>query len=177
MRYAVALGSDMFVGANGILSVESGGEEVDFFRIREIYRVRSEGSYLTVDTDIKDKDGQREIKLFKNRPVAEGEDITVEYSREQTLVTRADGSTIIKVEQIDPNDPMLPSNGPVRDFLDKNPIDAIIRITGEFYAGDCLLTIGEKKTFIKSGMMEIEINGNLSVGTSGIRLSNIGFSF
>ena len=59
------LGSDLFYGTNGVLTVQIDNKVVEFFRIREIYRVRSEGSFLAVDCDIKDKDNIREIKLFR----------------------------------------------------------------------------------------------------------------
>lgn len=70
MKYVIMLGSNMFVGTNGIFTVEIDGKVKEFFRIREIFRERSEGSYLTVDCDIKDLDNEREIKLYKSRHVA-----------------------------------------------------------------------------------------------------------
>ncbi len=63
------LAQNMFFGSNGVLNVEINSKVVEFFKIREIYKVRSEGSFLAVDCDIKDRDNIREIKLFKSKPV------------------------------------------------------------------------------------------------------------
>ena len=170
-KYAIVFGSDMYIGTDGILTVEVDGKQSEFFRIREIFRVRSSGSYLTVDCDIKDKDNVREIKLAKSRPVVQSDKITVKYDHKVTDVKRDDGSTVIRIEQIEKEDPTLPQTGPVHDALNKESFDAIIRITGEFYAGPYRLKVDNENLHIGGNT----IGGNLSIGTGGLLLTPSGF--
>jgi hypothetical protein len=171
-KYAIVFGSDMYIGTNGILTVQIDGKLVEFFRIREIFRERSSGSYLTVDCDIKDKDNVREVKLAKSRPVVQSDIITVHYDHKETHVKRDDGSTVIRIDQIEKDDPTLPQTGPVHDALFKESFDAIIRITGEFYAGQHKLIV-DNETLKVGG---ITIWGNLKIGTGGLHLTDMGFS-
>lgn len=171
-KYAIVFGSDMFVGTNGILTVEIEGKMIEFFKIREIHRVRSIGSYLSVDCDIKDNENHREVKLAKSRPVVTSDTITVHYDHRLTHVTREDGSTVIKIEQIESDDPSLPKNGPVYNALHHETFDAVIRITGDFFAGPFHLKADEKILHIGG----ISLSGNLMVGTGGLRLTSMGFA-
>lgn len=165
------IGSNMFIGTNGILITEIDGKFKEFFKVREIFRIRSQGSYLAVDCDIKDIDEKREVKLFKSKPVVANKNVEVEGDKQYIKATRPDGSTIIKVEQIDTNDPSLPDSGPVKNALDRNPVDAILRITGDFYAGNFHLFADNSMLKI-GGIMVI---GNLKIGTGGMRLTSEGF--
>ena len=174
MRYAIVFGSDMFVGTSGVLSYESAtGEIKEFFRVREVHRELSEGSYLTLDVDVKDNNGDREIKLFKSKPVASNENIKVEFDKTQTVVYREDGSIVIKVEQLDSNDASLPINGPVREYLDSGKIEAVIRITGKFDVGKWQIESTTEGNMINTN----RFGGNLSIGTGGLVLRQNGFSF
>ena len=172
MKYAIMLGSNMFVGTNGVFTVEIDGRLKEFFRVREIFRERSEGSYLTVDCDIKDSDNEREIKLFKSRPVAGNNRIEIESNKTHLVAKRPDGSLIIKVEQIENDNPTLPKSGPISNLLKQNPVDAILRITGKFYAGNFKVNIDNENMQIGG----ITLGGNLAVGTGGMRITPMGFS-
>jgi hypothetical protein len=171
-KFAIVFGSDMFIGTNGILTVEIDGKEKEFFKITEIFRVRSFGSYLTVECDIKDKDNIRLIKLDKSRPVVVGDKVNAEYNHKNTHIKREDGSTIIKIEQLETNDSTLPQSGPVHEALMKGQFEAIIRITGNFYAGSHLLNVDTNS--LKVG--GVTSGGNLSIGTGGLKLTSMGFS-
>lgn len=173
MEFAIALGSNLFIGTNGILTVEIDGNLVDFFRVRELFRVRSDGSYLAIDCDVKDKENNREIKLAKSKPVVKLNNLKVVCDKKITQVTREDESTVIKIEQVESKDSTLPQDGPVHDMLWNGEFDSVIRITGEFYAGPYKLTIDNKS--LKVGGVTLE--GNLSVGTGGLRLTSMGLSF
>ncbi len=100
MAYAVLFGSNLYVGTTGVLTVTdkdpSTGQDktTEFFRIREIDRKRSLGSYLVVDCDIKDPNGNREVKLFKSKPVAGSADVEVLNPGRAVEVRRADGSLV-----------------------------------------------------------------------------------
>lgn len=172
-KIAIVLGSNMFVGTNGILTVEIDKKEVNFFKIRKIFRIRSFGFYLTVDCDIKDKDNKREIKLAKSKPVANPDKKTVFCNRKLTEVTRVDGSTVVKIEEIKSDDSNLPQEGPVYDRLRREVISPIIRITGDFYAGPFKLVVDNES--LKVG--GVTMKGNLSENTAGLRLTSMGISF
>ncbi len=186
MNYLVMLGSDMFYGTNGVLTVENNGKFSEFLRIREFHRNRSNGSFLTVDCDIKDKDNEREVKLFKNRPVAQDDNVNVSVSHTETIVKREDGSLIIRIDQIELHDTPLSEFEPLKHTLSGFPaatrehlekqlkeitIDAVIKITGEFYAGRFHLNIKDEFSIIQG----TKLSGNFSFGTGGIKLSNSGF--
>ena len=173
MAYAVMIGSDLFIGTTGVLTVEIEGKMVEFFRIREIFRVRSEGSYLAVDVDIKDLDGVREIKLAKNNPVA-GDGFLITHNKTETRIQRANGSTVICIEQFAPDKKLIPNLERIEELIQQGKIpsiDAVIRITGDFYAGKHHLKINDKETVIGG----LTLGGNISVGTAGIALTNMGF--
>ncbi|GIJ95667.1 hypothetical protein [Capnocytophaga stomatis] len=172
MKYAVMIGSNMFIGTSGVLRVEVNGRLKEFLNVREIFRERSEGSYLAVDCDIKDTKNKREIKLFKNKPVAIDKSVKIQSSHNIVEARREDNSTIIKIEQITPNDHSLPKSGPIPEMLKKYPIDAILRITGDFYAGDYHIFANNYEMIIGGG---ITIAGGLSVGTDGMILTSMGF--
>ena len=171
-RYAIVFGSDMYIGTNGILTVEIDGKMVEFFKVREIFRVRSAGSYLTIDCDIKDNENRREVKLAKSRPVVTSEYIKVHCDHKVTHVKRDDDTTVLKIEQIESNDPSLPQSGPVYNALKKEYFDAILRITGDFYAGPFRLRVDERA--LKVG--GITSSGNLMIRTGGLKLTATGFA-
>jgi hypothetical protein len=170
-KIAIFLGNNMFIG--DVLKVLIDGKIVDFFRVREIFRVLSSGSYLTIDCDIKDKDNKREIKLFKSKPVAKPETVKVVYDHKLTHVTREDGTTIIKIEQIESNDPTLPKEGIVSDKLKSEKFDSILRITGDFYAGPFKVFI-DNNSLITNG---VNIWNNVKESKGGLLLTPGGFSF
>lgn len=172
MKYAIMLGSNMFIGTNGVFTVEVNGKTKEFFRVREIFRERSEGSYLAVDCDIKDSDNNREVKLFKSNPVVADENIQTESDKETFIAKRPDGSLIIKVEQIQNDNPALPKTGPIPEHLKNNQVDAILKITGNFYAGDFKVNIDDENMQIGG----ITLGGNLSIGTGGMQITNMGFA-
>lgn len=172
-KVAIVLGSNMFIGDSCVLTVEIDGKLVEFFRVREIFRELSPGSYLTVDCDIKDKDNKREIKLFKSKPVAEGVGVKVEYTKKLTNVTREDGSTIIKIEQVENTDSTLPQDGPVYEKLKNEKFDSILRITGDFYAGSFKIKLDNQSLIVNTNTFR----GNLKEGKGGIRLTSMGFAF
>lgn len=172
MLYGIILGSNLFIGTNGVLSYKEGNKIIPFFRIREIFRERSPGSYLAVDCDIIDNSGNREVKLAKSKPVVGSEHISVTCERGETTVIRNDGSLVIKIEQIDNEAANLPSQGPVAEFLEHNELDAIIRITGDFNAGSIPISVDTDRVLVGS----ITIGGNLSIGSGGITISKNGIS-
>jgi len=48
MNYGIILGSNLLIDTQGILKVFENGKQREFFRVRELHRIRSEGSYLVL---------------------------------------------------------------------------------------------------------------------------------
>lgn len=108
---------------------------LEFFRVRSLFRPQQTGSGLSFDLDVKDTDAERAVKLTDGNPVVMGIGVKVDRQPGHTLVTRADGSLIVKVEQLEPDASFRPVSGPLQAFFAQHPVEAVIRITGEFYAG------------------------------------------
>lgn len=169
MAYAVIHGSDVFIGTSGILSYELDGKMKPFFKVREINRNRSEGSYLSIDVDIKGVDGNREVKLFKSKAVVANDDIIIKYSKSRTTILRPDESIIIDVELLEPNDPSLPA----RQQVAYDKLDGIIRITGNYMVGEHKV----HSTVDGTKIGYLSMGGNVSFGSGGLILTNNGFMF
>lgn len=171
MTYAVMLGSDLYIGTTGVLTVTdkdpSTGQDKtkEFFHIHEIDRKRSLGSYPVVDCDIKDPIGDREVKLRKSRAVATSPDVEVLKPGKAIEVKRADGSLVIRVEELDRDTLGIDDSGPVADALDE--VDAILRITGNFQAGPYRV-IADNSQLQVGG---ITFSGNVKIGGGGLHLS------
>ncbi len=170
--YAVLLGAHTIIGTNGVLSLEQDGKVLEFFRVREVCSPGRTGSVLAVDINIKDTDGTSEIKLANNNPVVLGKGIRVTCSETQVLVIREDGTLIFKAEQVAPDQSFRPGDGPLKDFFEQNPVGAVIRITGEFYAGSHLVKsdAGGTPANARSGTQ------NPSAAARELRLTPFGFS-
>jgi hypothetical protein len=162
---AVILGNNLFIGTP-VLRVEINNKLVEFLKVREIFRERSEGSYLTIDCDIKDKDNKREIKLEKSRPVARPDTVDVIFDHTLTHVTREDGSTIIKIEQIPSTNRAIAKEERIASLLKEKNMNSVIRITGHFYAGG-------NEVLITNDMMRangVTWSGCRSWASGGLRL-------
>lgn len=181
MSYAVLLGSNCFVGTSGILSVTANDKATEFFRIREIDRARSSGSYLAIDCDIRDAEGKREIKLFKNRPVAESPDVKVLNPGGSVEVYRADGTLVIKAEVLDRDAINLDGLwAPIRDRVvaELEKIEEVLSLTGEFQAGPYRVSATPSELrFGLSGIAtdkQYMFKRNFVFGGGGINLSEKG---
>ena len=170
MAFGIMIGADLLIGTNGVMVVETDSGPKEFFRIREIDRARSGGSYLVVDCDVKDAHGNREVKLFKSKPVAGSADVNIEKGTGFIELTRTDGSRIIRVEEVSKDDPSLPSSGPVQEYLPQ--LDGVLRITGEFVVGAHQVCATKDATRIDN----LHLSGNVMIGTGGIRLRASGFA-
>ena len=165
MKYAIMLGSNVLIGTTGILIVEEDNEKKEFFRVRKLRRERSSGEYIVIDCDIKDIDGKREVKIFKNKPVASTKRVYVDYTKKMTAIKRENGSTIIKIEKIEKDNDALPQDISIKQVLDQ--MDEILRITGSFYAGHRLVEMDADNFKIEGNI----ISGNILIGTGGIFIS------
>jgi hypothetical protein len=175
--YAVLLGSDKIVGTNGVLSVEQDGKMLEFFRVREVFSPDRPGSGLSIDADLKDTDGTSGIKLSNNNPVVMGMGLRAESTDTQVLVTREDGTVIFRAEQVEPDLSFRPAAGPLKDFFEQNPVGAVIRITGRFYAGSHLIKADARTTPTVDQVGDSRFEGlNAPAAGRGLRLTPFGFS-
>lgn len=171
---AILLGNNLYVG-QPVLLVFIKDKWVDFFKLREIHRVRSNGSYMTIDCDIKDKDNVREIKIEKSIPRVIPKNVTTHYNHKLTYALREDGSTIIRIEQLEDDNPAIPTDGRILDILKqlKIEIEAYIKITGDFYAGDIHI-IMDDSGLVCNGVTQ---SNCFKQGKIGLKLSSHGFAF
>ena len=175
--YAVLLGTDKLIGTNGVLSVEQDGKRLEFFRIREVFNPANAGSALAIDADIKDTDGTSEIKLAHNNPVVVGTGLRVQSTDTQLLVTREDGTVVFKAEQVEPDQSFRPAAGPLKDFFEQNPVGAVIRITGNFYAGSRLVKSDAQGVATGAPLVNASFETlNANPAGRGLRLTPFGFS-
>jgi hypothetical protein len=184
MNYGIILGSNLLIDTHGILKVFENGKQREFFRVRELHRIRSEGSYLVLDCDIRDSDGSREVKLFKSRPVASNPRIVVTNLRKGIKVCRDDGTTIIQVEEITADSlPETLARGiahwraearrlePSQTLIKQiDAMEAFLEITGNFKAGS--LPIQASKNELAIGGARLA--GNIQKAGRGISLNSGG---
>jgi len=173
---AIMLGSNMYIGTDGLIKYVKGNKLVDFFKVRELYHSRDFNSYLAIDVDIKDNEGKREIKLSKNKPVASSlKNLEIESDKKYTKVSKEDGTLIICIEQIELNDKTLPTSGPVRMAIESGYIDSIVRITGNFSVNGVNINISNEELSTNNGS---RLSGNLKANSDFMVLHpDGGFSF
>lgn len=187
MNYGIVLGSNLLLDTQGVLNVLENGRQREFFRVRELQRVRSEGSYLVVDCDIKDGSGTREVKLFKSKPVAHNPTIVVETLSKGIRICRDDGTTIIQVEEITASGlPETLAQGIAhwrqvaqRDeacqklIAQIDAVEAFLEITGSFRAGSVDIQAYRDRLSIGGARLV----GNIQKAGRGISLQGGGVSF
>lgn len=173
------LGPNAFIGTTGVLTTIINDKTVEFFRIREIFRVRSEGSYLAVDCDIKDHSGKRLVKLAKNNPAVVSDEVKVTVDKMRTEAFDEAGNLIIRVLQEKYEGPVKgyePIAGKAKylpEELQEKTLDAVISITGNFSIGDYLVEITDEFLSINDN----QISGSMASGTGGLLLTANGFGF
>jgi len=148
MKYAFILGSNSFIVPGNTLVYSDHGQTIDFLRITSIYHDRPAGqgeSSLTIDLDIKDTDGS-EIKLESNKPIQTAKADIAEH-RDRLHITRADGTTIIDVHQLDDVSAMRLEHNIIAELEVHSPV-AVIRVRGSFMVNDLHIEIDNEKLFV-----------------------------
>ncbi len=176
----------MFYESNGVLSNITEKGKVNFFKIREIHKERSMGSYLAIDCDIKDLSSKRIIKLAKNNPVVACEGLDITCNKNVTEVKGQEEELIIKVEQLDLTSDELIEFPPLKKMIENHPfgnelqknlldkkISAAIKITGHFYVDSAEIQIDDEQIIINKSSKLIDI---FMSGANGIVLNSGGFS-
>lgn len=148
MKYAFIMGSNSFIVPGNTLVYTDQGQTIDFLRITSIYHDRPAGqgeSSLSIDLDIKDVDGS-EIKLARNKPVQTAR-ADIAEQRDRLLITRADGTTVIDVHQLDDVSAMRLEHNIIAELEVHSPV-AVIRVRGSFMVNDLHLEIDNEKLFV-----------------------------
>jgi hypothetical protein len=146
MKYAFIMGSNSFIVPGNTLVYTD--HNINFLRINSIYHNRPAGqqsTVLDVDLDIKDSDGTV-IKINRNEPAQTGNaDVSVHNDR--LHITRADGTTIIDIHQMDEDTAMGLEHNIIAEIEALGP-EAVIRIRGNFMVDDLHLEIDNEKLFV-----------------------------
>ena len=167
MKYAFILGSNSFIVPGNTLVYTDHGQSINFLRINSIYRDNPAGqgsTMLNVDLDIKDTDGSV-IKIEGNRPSQTGKTDVAGYS-DRLHITRADGTTVIDVHQMDNKTAMRLEHNIIAELEALSP-NAVIRIRGNFMVNDLHLEIDNEKLFV---------NGNSYANSTQTGKLNLEFS-
>lgn len=145
MKYAFIIGTNAFIVPHGVISYGDGSHSKEIIRIRSIYHDTEPLSFLSVDMDIKDKDGH-EIKLLGNKAV-NASIFSVHAERNSVKVLTGDGSLVIHVHQLDDKTAMSLQLNIVSELEENAPI-AAIRINGDFMAENLHIMGENEKLFI-----------------------------
>ncbi|MDO3624833.1 hypothetical protein [Mucilaginibacter sp. BT774] len=167
MKYAFILGSNSFIVPGNTLVYTDHGHSINFLRINSIYRDRPEGqgpTSLNIDLDIKDTDGSI-IKIEGNAPVQTGKTDVATYN-DRLHITRADGTTLIDIHQMDNKTAMRLEHNIIAELEALSP-NAVIRIRGNFMVNDLHLEIDNEKLFV---------NGNSYANSTQTGILNLEFS-
>jgi hypothetical protein len=140
------MGSNSFIVPGNTLVYTD--HNINFLRVNSIFQDRPAGqnsTILDVDLDIKDIDGTV-IKIDRNEPAQTGKtDVSVHHDR--LHITRADGTTIIDIHQMDEDTVMGLEHNIIAEIEALGP-EAVIRIRGNFMVDDLHLEIDNEKLFV-----------------------------
>jgi len=145
MKYAFVIGSSVFVVPNGVISYADVTGSREIIRVKTIYHDTNPASFFSVDVDIDDLHGNS-IKLVNNR-AEENPNLQVLTSRNRVQVLNPDGTTIINIQQMDDNSAMALEHNIVAELEVNAPV-AVIRLFGDFKAGNLQISAENEKLFI-----------------------------
>ena len=170
MKYAFILGSNAFVTPHGAITYTHNDQTRSFLSIWSIYHDTAAGSHLSVDIDIKDKQG-RELRINDNQ----GENpagIIINRERDRVLITNTDGTTILDVHQMDDKSAMRLEHNIIAELEVNAPI-AVIRIRGNFMLEGMHIQIDNEKLFINNNSIANSVHAgqnNLQFAASDVVL-------
>jgi hypothetical protein len=146
MKYAFIMGSNSFIVPGNTLVYTD--HNINFLRINSIFQDKPAGqqsTVLDVDLDIKDTDGTT-IKINKNEPAQTGK-TDVAVHKDRLNITRADGTTVIDIHQLDEDSAMALEHNIIAELEALSP-NVVIRIRGNFMVDDLHLEIDNEKLFV-----------------------------
>jgi hypothetical protein len=148
MKYAYIIGSNAFVVHSMVVSYDDHGDDKEFLRINSVYHDQgapAPETHLDCDIHIKDMNGTP-VTLLANKAVTGGP-YTVNTARNFVEVLRADGSTVIHVQQMDDHSAMSLEHNITAELEVSMPV-VVIRIFGDFILGDLHISAQSEKLFV-----------------------------
>jgi hypothetical protein len=147
MKYAFVIGSNAFVVPRNRINYGGAEHENEFLRINSVYHdlPNAETSFLDIDLDIKDVNGTQVTVLANN--LKTGAPYTLKKERDSIWVLKPDGSVLVQVHQLDDESAMALEHNIVAELEVNTPV-AVIRLTGDFMAGDLRIRAENEKLFI-----------------------------
>jgi hypothetical protein len=170
MKYAFIIGSNAFVVRKPVISYVDNGEEKDFLKINSIYHGSASqkgGTHLDIDLDIKDIDGTPVFMMVNLN--LEAAPYKVKIERDSIEVLRTDGSLIIHVHQLDDVAAMNLEHYIIAELEVNMPI-AVIRINGDFVAGNLNISAENEKLYIN----DIGYANSASAGNDKLKFTSKG---
>jgi hypothetical protein len=144
MKYAFLLGTSAYIVPNGVISYADSENLKEIIKINSLWHDSEPASFLSIDLDIRDLNGNGVI-LSNNKALGNG--VQVIEERKSVKVLALDGSTIIKVQQLDEESAMSLEHNIVAELEVNSPI-AVIRIFGDFMANNLHISAENEKLFI-----------------------------
>jgi len=144
MKYAFIMGTCAYIVPHGVISFADHENSNEILRIKTIYHDTEPNSFLSIDLDIKDKNGNG-VVLSDNKALGTG--VSVIEERDCVKVLDTDGSIIIKVQQMDDESALRLQLNIVAELEVNAPIVAI-RIFGDFMTHDLHIMAENEKLFI-----------------------------
>lgn len=170
MKYAFIIGSNAFVVPSNVVSYRDHNENKAFLKINSIYhegKDRGLISELDCDINISDADGTAVNVVSNKLQNAPGYKVAAVY--DSVMVTRADGSTLIHIHQLDEDTAMSLEHNIIAELEVNMPI-AVIRIFGDFMLDDLHIIAENEKLFIN----EDGWGNSVRAGEKDLRFSDAG---
>lgn len=145
MKYAFIIGTSAFIVPNGVISYADADRTKEIIRIRSIYHDTQPGSYLSVDANVEDAEGNT-IQIVDN--VVEINSVfTVKTERDHVKISRPDGSVVLHIHQMDDQSAMRLEHYITAELTVHAPV-AVIRVSGEFETEGLHVLAENEKLFI-----------------------------
>jgi hypothetical protein len=171
MKYAFIMGSNSFIVPSNTLVYQNNDQAVNFLKIISFNQYMPVGygqSALEVDLDITDASGHS-IKFKTNHPRSVG-DFQVTEQPDRLLITRADGTAVIDVHQLDEDTAMGLEHNIIAELEALAP-EATIRVRGNFKVNDLHIEIDNEKLFVNGNAYAnstLTGKGNLQFTSEGV---------
>lgn len=158
MKYAFIFGTSAFIIPQNIIKYANKDTSKEIMRINSVYHTDKPESILSIDLDIYDSEGNV-VRITANKPESEGS-YKVNETRDSVTVLNSDNSLLIKVHQLDDVSARGLEHNITAELEVNSPV-AVIRINGDFMAGDLHILAENEKLFInEDGYATVALAGN-----------------
>ncbi len=158
MKYAFIFGTSAFIIPQNIIKYANEDTSKEILRVNSVYHNDKPESIFSIDLDINDADGNV-VRITANKPESEGS-YKVTETRDSVTVLNSDNSLLIKVHQLDDETAMSLEHNITAELEVNSPV-AVIRINGDFMAGDLHILSENEKLFInEDGYATVALAGD-----------------